>query len=213
MADICSFWWLAVTLMLCVGGRAQGQADTTRPRPPIRGVSSGVAAGAQVSDSIRPGDIDAVEVIKGPGSGMFFDRIGPARRRGMLDTLESQHRFWSEHRPRAYLVRLVVINDCIALRLGPRIAGELLRDRLVVRDTTVVGREPAPLPARYEQYCPRAWRVDDIFADVAHALADTSAYIMRIQYDAAYGFPRSYFVQRGRGRGDQVMIESFAPAP
>jgi hypothetical protein len=198
----------AVAFLLCLGGSAQGQADTSRPRP-IRGVGTGV----RISDSTRLGDIEAVDVIKAPGAGMFFDRIGPTRRRAMLDTLETQRRFWSERRPRAYLIRLVVINDCISTRLGQRVEGDLLRDRVLVRDTSVVGREPAPLPARYEQYCPRAWRVDDLFADVARALADTSAYIMYVRYDAAYGFPRSYFVERGRSRGDQVIVESFAPAP
>lgn len=199
---------VAVVFMLCLGGNAQAQADTSRPRPPIRG-----AAGARVADSIRPGDTEAVEVIKGPAAGMLSDRIGHARRRAMLDTLEAQRRLWGKHRPRAYIIRLVVINDCIAIRRGQRVEGELLRDRLLVRDTSIAGREPAPLPARYEQYCRRAWRVDDLFADVARALADTSAYIAHIRYDPAYGFPRSYFVQRGRGRGDQVIVESFAPAP
>jgi hypothetical protein len=152
-------------------------------------------------------------VIKRQNGGMFFDRLGPTRRRAMLDTLEIQRRFWRERRPRGYLIRLVVINDCISTGLGRRVGGELLRDRLLVRDTSVAGREPAPLPARYEHYCPRAWRVDDLFADVAQALADASAYIMYIQYDAAYGFPRSYFVELGRSGGDQVIVESFAPAP
>lgn len=197
----------ATALLLCLSGCAHRQADTSRPIP-----SLGVGTGVRISDSLRPGDIESVEVIKGSGAGMFFDRIGPTRRRAMLDTLETQRRFWTERRPRAYLIRLVVINDCISAGLGRRVGGGLLRDRLLVRDTSVVGREPSPLPARYEQYCPRAWRVDDLFADVAHALADTSAYIMRIQYDAAYGFPRSYFVERGRSRGDQVIVESFAPA-
>lgn len=88
-----------------------------------------------------------------------------------------------------------------------------MRDRLLVRDTTVIGHDPAPLSARYENYCPRAWRIDDLFADLAQALADTNAYVMQIHYDAAYGFPRSYFVERGRSRGDQVIVESFAPTP
>ena len=198
----------AIALLLCLSGCMRRQADTSRPAP-----SPGVGTSVRISESLRTGDIEAVEVIKRADAGMFFDRIGPTRRRAMLDTLESQRRFWSERRPRAYLIRLVVINECISAGLGRRVGGELLRDRLLVRDTSVVGREPSPLPARYEHYCPRAWRVDDLFADVAQALADTSSYIMHLQYDAAYGFPRSYFVERGRGRGDQVIVESFAPAP
>jgi hypothetical protein len=198
----------AMAFLLCLCGCAQRHADTSRPRP-IAGV--GISVG--ISDSLRAADIEAVEVIKRPDAGMFFDRIGPTRRRAMLDTLEAQRRFWSERRPRAYLIRLIVINECISTGLGRHVGGELLRDRLLVRDTSVVGHEPAPLPARYEHYCPRAWRVDDLFADVARALGDTSAYIMHIQYDAAYGFPRSYFVERGSSRGDQVIVESFAPAP
>jgi hypothetical protein len=198
----------AMAVMLCLGGSAQGQADTSRPRP-----KPNVGSSVRMSDSLRPGDVEAAEVIRRPGAGIYFDIMGPTKRRAMLDTLEAQRRFWSERRPRAYLIRLVVINDCISTGLGRRVGSELLRDRLLIRDTSVVEREPAPLPARYEHYCPRAWRVDDLFADVAHALADTSAYIGHVQYDAAYGFPRAYFVQRGRDRGDQVIVESFAPAP
>lgn len=199
----------AMALVLCLARNLHGQVDTARPHPPIRGASSG----ARTSDSIRPGDIEAVEVIKGPAAGMFFDRIGPARRRAGLDTLEIQRRLWRERRPRSYLIRLIVINDCIAIARGPRPGGEPLRDRLIVRDTTVVRRESVPLPARYEHYCPRAWRVDDLFADVGRALTDTSAYITHIEYDAAYGFPRSYFVERERSRGDHVIVESFAAVP
>jgi Family of unknown function (DUF6174) len=198
----------AMTFLLCLCGCTQPHADTSRPRP-----NAGVGTSVRISDSLRPADIEAVEVIKRPDARLFFDRIGPTRRRAMLDTLEAQRRLWTELRPRAYLIRLVVINECISTGLGRRVRDELLRDRLLVRDTSVVGREPAPLPARYEHYCPRAWRVDDLFADVAHALADTSVYIMDIQYDAAYGFPRSYFVEQGRSRGDRVIVESFAPTP
>ena len=197
-----------MAFLICLSACAQRQRDTTRPRR-----SATADTNVRTLDSLRPANIETVEVLKRPDAGMFFDRIGPARRHSMLDTLETQRRFWSERRPRAYLIRLVVINECLSTGLGPRVGGELLRDRLLIRDTNVVGREPAPLPSRYEHYCPRAWRVDDLFADVAHALADTSAYIIHIQYDAAYGFPRSYFVERGRSRGDQVIVESFAPAP
>jgi hypothetical protein len=132
---------------------------------------------------------------------MFSDRIGPARRRAMLDTLEAQRRLWAKHLPRAYIIRLVVINDCIALRRGPRGGGELLRDRLLVRDTSVAGREPAPLPARYEQYCPRAWRVDDLFADVARAWPTRRLH--RPHPVTGVQLPAVYFVQRRRGRGDK----------
>jgi len=199
---------LAMAFVLWLSGCAHPHADTSRP-PSTPGVSTGVRS----SDSLHPTDIESVEVIKRPNGGMFFDRLGPTKRRAMLDTLELQRRFWREGRPRGYFIRLVVINDCISAGLGERIGGELVRDLLLVRDTSIVGRQPAPLPVRYEHYCPRAWRVDDLFADVAQALADTSAYIMPIQYDLAYGFPRSYFVERGRSRGDRVIVESFAPAP
>lgn len=38
--------------------------------------------------------------------------------------------------------------------------------------TTIVRRVPAPIPAAYEQRCPLAWRVDELFSDLARALAD-----------------------------------------
>ena len=118
---------------------------------------------------------------------------------------------WEERRPRAYLIRLIVVNDCIYVNTRARMGGEALRDRMVVRDTTIVGHEPAPLPRRYEQTCPKNGRVDDLFADVASALADTTVRISDVRYDPAYGFPRSYLVVRGMSRGDHVMVESFAP--
>jgi hypothetical protein len=136
------------------------------------------------------------------------------KRRGMIDTLEAQRQVWDQRRPRAYLIRVLEVSTCIDVRRGPRRAGGLLRDQLVVRDTTIVRRDPVPIPRAYEQRCPLAWRVDDLFSDLARALADTTAAV-GVSYDAAYGFPRSYWVIRGGSSDDghAVLVESFASAP
>jgi hypothetical protein len=154
--------------------------------------------------------IDSLAVLRyGPMAG----RMDPAVRRRLREQLAAQHRLWEQRRPRTYVIRVLRISDCIDVRLGPRVAGELLRDRLVVRDTTVLRREVAPIPAAYEQRCLLEWRVADLFADVRRVLADTSAYITDVEYDPAYGFPRAYWRTRGVARGGGVLVESFAPAP
>jgi hypothetical protein len=99
----------------------------------------------------------------------------------------------------------------------------LLRDQLVVRDTAIVGRRRASIAAPYAQKCHLAWRVEDVFADLTRALADTMAYVRRLEYDAAYGFPRAYWLEWGdpyvansrprNARDGGVLVESFAPAP
>ena len=56
-------------------------------------------------------------------------------------------------------------------------------------------------------------RVDDLFVEVASALADTGAYVVRVEYDVAYSFPRLFWLGRGLTRSWGVLIESFAAAP
>ncbi|HEU4628127.1 MAG TPA: hypothetical protein VFS08_00175 [Gemmatimonadaceae bacterium] len=143
------------------------------------------------------------------------DRMSPAVRRHMLEALEEQRRLWQERRPRQYSIRVVELSGCVDVHTGPYAAtGELLRDRLVVRDSTTVRHEAAPVPAVYAQRCLLAWRAEDLFADVARILADPAAAITGLVYDAAYGFPRAYWPDRGgRDRGRGVLVESFAPAP
>lgn len=205
----------AAALLLCLSETADGQSDSTRrppnPAPVIR---------LRTLDSARTLDVDSVEVIKNAGSSIF-DRLGPVTRRAMLDSLEAQRRLWAERRPRVYAIRLVVTEGCIFIRTirareagrpRPREAGPPRRDLLIVRDTTVVRREPAPIPRYVERYCPREWRIEDLFADVADALSDSLAHVQDIRYDEVYGFPRSYWVDRGMHRQWRVIVESFAPA-
>jgi hypothetical protein len=177
----------AAALLLCLDGTAHGQVDTSRPRPPARGIQL-------LPDSIRASDIEAIEIVKGP---IGVDRLGAAQRRKMLETLEAQRRVWADRRPRTYVIRTVEIGHCMAIarRKGPD--GEVLRDQLVVRDTTVVDHRLVPIAAHYAQQCHLAWRVEDVFADVARALADTMTHIYGLGYDAAYGFPRSYWLDYG----------------
>ena len=198
--------------MVFLSATAQAQADTSKPLV-IRGITSGRKADSiSRSDSIRASDIESVEVIKGPAaSALYRSQIAPDVRRRMLDTVEAQRALWAGRRPRVYIIRMLALNECIAIQTGRRARGELLVNRIVVRDTTVVGREMAPMPDRFRSTCPRGWRVDDVFADVANALADTTAYIANIQYDPVYGFPRKYWVVRGMSRGEHVIVESFAP--
>lgn len=44
------------------------------------------------------------------------------------------------------------------------------------------------------------------------ALSDSLADVQDIPYDEVYGFPRSYWVDRGMHRQWRVIVESFAPA-
>jgi hypothetical protein len=195
---------LAAALMVCLSGTAQAQTDTVR-RPAPR-----VAAPARTPDSGSVHDIENVEM---PGPWTRGDLMGSTVRHRMLDTLDARHQVWNRRRPRGYVIRVLSLSDCFEVRVGPRAKGELSRDRLVVRDTTIVKRELAPIPAVYEQRCALAWRVDDLFADVRRALADTTAHITHVEYDPAYGFPRTYWLARGYDRGAGVLVESFAPAP
>ena len=196
---------LAAIFALGLTDTAHGQSDTARGRLPR------AAARPPASDSARPRDVDIIEVLR---SGAIYGGMDDTKRRRMIDTLETQRRIWNRRRPRAYVIRVLEMSTCIDVRVGPRTAGALLRDQLVVRDTIVVKRQPVPIPRAYEQRCPLGWRVDDLFADLARALADTSVAV-GVSYDAAYGFPRDYWVIGG-GRSDgghAVLVESFAAAP
>lgn len=197
---------LAALALLVLGGTAGAQADTSRQRPPVR-----PAAAVPAADSAGQADVEPVHVrLQGAAR---VDRLGPIARRTMLDTLEARRRVWEERRPRTYAIRVLSISDCVAVEHGPRAEGALLRPRLVVRDVSIVRRELAPVPDAYEQRCALAWRVDDLFADLARALAEASTHVARVEYDAAYGFPRAYWLERGRSRGAHVIVESFAPVP
>ena len=197
---------LAVTFALGLSNVANGQSDTARGRPVPR-----VAARPPASDSARSRDLETVEVSR---SAPTYGGMDATKRRRMIDTLDAQRRIWDQRRPRAYLIRVLEVSSCIDVRTRPRVAGQLLRDQLVVRDTTIVRRVPVPIPAAYDQRCPLAWRVDELFADLARALADTTVSV-GVRYDAAYGFPRTYWVIRGGSSDDghEVLVESFAPAP
>ncbi|MHB1225250.1 MAG: hypothetical protein ACYC2G_14580 [Gemmatimonadaceae bacterium] len=197
---------LSATIMLFLSGTAQAQADTSRRRPTSR-----IATPAPVLAADSAAEIEMVHL---PEADQPLERMPAAQRRSMLDTLESQRRIWEERRPQQYIIRVFELNGCAEVRTGPYAGGELLRDRLVVRDTRRLRREPAPTPATYAQRCLLAWRVDDLFADVARVLADPNAAISKIEYDAAYGFPRMYWADRGgHHRSAGVLVESFAPAP
>jgi hypothetical protein len=153
-------------------------------------------------------DVESVEIIRSNGSG---DLLGATRRRQLMDTLVQQRRRWDERRPASYLIRVLAIDDCLLVHTGK---GSETRPRLVIRDTIIVGREEAPLPSAYAHRCPHEWRVEDLFRDLARAIADTTVYVGGgIQYDPAYGFPRFYWTSPPYGRGSGTLVESFAPAP
>ena len=198
-------WILAITLALGLSSAAYGQSDTARAR------RARVTVRPSTSDSARLRGVDTVDVLQ---AGAIFDGMAGAKRRAMTDTLYAQRRIWEQRRPRAYVIRVLEVSTCIDVRLGPRNADGLFRDQLVVRDTTIIRREPVPIPRAYEQRCPLAWRVDGLFADLTRALADTSVSV-GVSYDAAYGFPRAYWVSRAgtSDGGHDVLVESFAPAP
>ena len=196
---------LVVSFALGLSAVANGQSDTARGRPVPR------AARQPALDSARRPDVGAVDVL---GSSAVFGGMDATKRRRMIGTLEAQRRIWDQRRPRTYVIRVLEVSTCIDVRTGPRNADGLLRDLLVVRDTTIIRRDAVPVPAVYEQRCPLAWRVDDLFEDLARALADTSVGV-DVSYDAAYGFPRAYSVFRSGSSdsGHDVLVESFAPAP
>lgn len=186
-----------VILTLSLSGVAYGQSDTVRVRPVPRTVAR---------------DSETVEVLRSDG---ILPRMDPVVRRRMIDTLEAQRRIWNRNRPRTYVIRVFEMSGCLEVRIRPRIAGQLLRDQLIVRDTTIVRRQLVPIPAIYEQRCALAWRVDDLFTDLTRALADSTAGVTHVAYDRAYGFPRAYSVIRGWGSENEygALVESFAPAP
>lgn len=195
---------LAGILSLAFSSRVLAQADTSG-RPISR-----PAARSRMLDSSATRDTEDIVVVR---SLRADDAMSSAERRRMQDTLATQRRRWDQRRPSGYIIRVLRIDDCLEVRTRPRVAGELLRARLVVHDTSIVRRELAPIPAAYEQRCALDWRVDDLFADVQRALSDSSADITGVVYDPAYGFPRAYWIARGYARGGGVLVESFAPAP
>jgi hypothetical protein len=183
---------------------ASGQAGSSRhdPPPPAAHVRP-------FPDSVMA-DVEDIEVING---GMIWDLMGPRARRMMRDTLDSQRLVWTQRRPTAYLIRTLEISDCMLIELNAARTGPRPREQLLVRDTTIVSRILAPLPVAYSQRCPLVRRVEDLFADVERALSDPTALVLRVQYDAAYGFPRSSWIAVGRRRGAGTLVESFAPVP
>lgn len=140
------------------------------------------------------------------------DAMGSGRRRAARDTLEAQRQLWLHRRPQTYLLRTYEISDCIQLRTG-RARNGLLRDQLRVRDSTIVGRLPTPVPTEYGQRCERSFRVEDLFAEVRQALSDSTTVVRVLQYDPTYGFPRYYSLRHAQERSFGVLVESFAPAP
>lgn len=206
---------LIAVALLCGSTAARAQTDTSRKSPPSR-----VLIRTLVSDSALANDIETVTVVRSAES---IDRLGVERRRRMLDTLAAQRRLWEERRPRAYIIRSVRQSDCIVIRSFARSGGRPVTDQLVVRDTTIVNRIAAPIADGFAHECPLDWRVDDLFADIERALSDTSVSVRRLQYDAAYAFPRSYWLEWGSpyvaksrpptARDGGVLVESFAPTP
>jgi hypothetical protein len=159
-------------------------------------------------DSIPNGDLLDIEIVRAGGPG---DLLGATRRHQLLDSLTQQQRRWDETRPPEYRIRVVEISDCMSIdaRKGPR-----MWSRSIVRDTLVIGRESEPLDPRYEGRCLHEMRVEDLFRQLARALADTTAYVHDgIQYDLVYGFPRSYWISSSMERGSGTLVETFVPAP
>lgn len=157
-------------------------------------------------DSLNTADLADIEIIKGNGSG---DPVGKKRRLALMDTLVMQQHRWESVRPATYRIRVVEISDCIVV--APRESGRLW-PRVVVRDTFIVGSEQEPRPPAYANRCVRTWRVEDLFRDLAQAIADTKEYIHDgISYDPVYGFPRSYWTSPRYGRGWGRFVESFVP--
>jgi hypothetical protein len=159
------------------------------------------------ADTLRAEDIDDIEIVKGGRPG---DLMGAKRRHQLLDSLAQQQRRWDEKRPAEYRIRVVAIDDCISIhapRKGPR-----MWPRAIVRDTLVVGDEPEPIDPRYAGRCLREMRVEDLFRELSRALADKYAYVHDgIQYDPAYGFPRSYWISSSLQGGGGTLVETFIP--
>jgi hypothetical protein len=193
----------AITLLVatnCSLSRAQRRAI------PI--VQPSAVQGFLVADSLSTEDLEDISIIKGNGIG---DLMGKRRRRQMMDTLALQQRRWEKMRPAQYRIRVVERSDCIHVdtRKGPA-----RWPRQVVRDTLIVGTEEELRPAEYRNRCLLAWRVEDLFRDLARALADTTEYVHDgVQYDPVYGFPREYWTAAWHWRSWGRWVESFAPAP
>ena len=151
-----------------------------------------------------------ISIIKGP-NWFMGDFLGKRRRRQLLDSLVQQQQRWAKMRPVLYRIRVVEQGDCIHIdtRKGPA-----RWPRQVVRDTLLVGTEEELRPAEYRNRCLLAWRVEDLFRDLARALADTTVYVHDgIAYDPVYGFPRSYWTSTRQERGWGRFVETFVPAP
>lgn len=197
--------------LLCLSACPRAQQPPPQPRAILRGAAVQAAPDSDRAPQIETVQVETVQVLQRT---VPPDRMAPALRRRMIETLEAQRALWEQRRPRQYVIRVFELSGCAQIRTGPYAQGELLRDRLVVRDTLIVRHEPAPTPGAYAQRCLIEWRVDDLFRDVARILADPGASIAGLEYDAAFGFPRAYWPDRGgldRGRG--VLVESFSPAP
>ena len=193
----------AITLLVamnCSPSRAERRA-----RPIVQPLAVQGILGA---DSLSTADLEDISIIKGNAIG---DLMGKRRRRQMMDTLALQQRRWEKMRPAQYRIRVVERSHCIHVdtRKGPA-----SWPRQVVRDTLIVGTEEQQRPAEYRNRCLLAWRVEDLFRDLARALADTTEYVHDgIQYDPVYGFPREYWTAAWHQSSWGRLVESFAPAP
>ena len=188
---------LATVLTLGVGSPAVCQNS---PRIPLS-----ASPPAKLSAPISRDSLGKIELLKLRPEA---DAMGAVQRNAARDTLEAQRTLWLRRRPLSYLVRTYEISHCIHVRVGT-----LLRDQLRVRDTALVGRVPTSVPAEFAQRCERDFRVEDLFADVARALSDSSTAVRVLQYDPTYGFPRYYSLRPANGRAITILVESFAPAP
>jgi hypothetical protein len=182
---------------------------TVRPIAPVAPVVATPVHDVIIwADTLRAEDVEDIEIVKGGRPG---DLMGAKRRHQLLDTLAQQQRRWEETRPAEYRIRVVAIDDCISIhapRKGPR-----MWSRSIVRDTLVVGDEQEPVDPRYEGRCLREMRVEDLFRELSHALADKDAYVHDgIKYDPVYGFPRSYWISSSLNRGGGTLVETFVPA-
>ena len=79
-----------------------------------------------------------------------------------------------QRRPHTYVTPVLRMDDRIEVRTRPRVGGRLLRDQLVVRDTTIVRHDLVPIPPSSINDA-RSCGVEDLFADLARALADQTA--------------------------------------
>jgi hypothetical protein len=162
-------------------------------------------------DTLPSVDVEEVQIIKGGRP----DHLGPIERRRLLDTLSVQRRRWERARPARYVIRVLELGHCIVVktRWGGAPAPDTVTSlRLVVQDTTVVRKEEAPVPRAWAQACVLEWRVDDLFRQLARAMADTTTNVGGVEYDPTYGFPRRYWTAASPSRSSPVAVESFAPA-